>query len=90
MPSYTFIVGILSLIIIMLVHILWYRNSVVPVFTSPEKKKELPEVVAFLLDELSQARNTNEYNTALEQLKIILDNTYISNDDLIKIKLNLA
>jgi len=89
----TLVVGVLCLIVIVLVYILW-TNPVdsIPasVMTSLSKKKELPEVVAFLLDELSQARNSSEYSVALEQLRIVMDNTYISDDELIKLKLNLA
>ena len=89
MIGYSLIVCILSLIVVMLIYLLWNKTASLPVLTL-EKKKELPEVVVFLLDELSQARSMNEYNTAMEQLRIILDNTYISNDDLIKLKLNLV
>lgn len=86
----TLVVGVLCLIVIVLLYILW-TNPVEAIPASVmSKKKELPEVVAFLLDELSQARNSSEYSVALEQLRIVMDNTYISDDELIKLKLNLA
>lgn len=86
----TLVVGVLCLIVIALVYILWTNPVDVIPASVMSKKKELPEVVAFLLDELSQARNSSEYSVALEQLRIVMDNTYISDDELIKLKLNLA
>lgn len=79
------IVCFLICLIIWLIYLIYSRS-----LEKPElhvKKKELPEVIAFLVDEIENTGDSASLSNYLEQLNIIMDNSYIYDESLLALKL---
>lgn len=77
---------VLCIIILVLVYVLYITRGRKTIKIPVEKKKDLPEAVSFLLDEMNSSSAVN-YQDLKDQLDIILQNTYIFDENVIGLKL---
>lgn len=82
------IVCFLICLIIWLIYLIYSRSLEKPEL--PVKKKELPEVIAFLVDEIENTGDSASLSNYLEQLNIIMDNSYIYDESLLALKLKYS